>query len=337
MDRNGEHLLPASDRIIHQSKGSEANKLYKIHGLYYHYFSEVHPEGRVAMMERAHSLEGPWQARQLIHVNAALDKEPNQGGLIQIPSGAWYFVTHQGTGDWEGRAAVLLPVTWLDGWPILGRPGNDGIGNMVWRAAKPITGFPRLSPWTSDDFAQATLRPEWEWNYQPRAGKWSLVERPGHLRLYAFPPLRKDDFTSAGNVLTQRVARTTRNEVTVCLDLQGLVEGQQAGLAHYAKTYSSIGVRRANGLVHIVVNHASQTTLGPEIRQPRLWLRSTWGFNGQSQFSYSLSGQEFHEFGPPYQLTWGAYRGDRVGLFTFNGSSDSGYVDFAGFSYVVAK
>ena len=41
----------SSDKIIHQSHGSEANKLYKINGLYYHYYSEVRREGRVAMMD----------------------------------------------------------------------------------------------------------------------------------------------------------------------------------------------------------------------------------------------------------------------------------------------
>ena len=55
--------------MIHQSQGSEANKLYKIHGLYYHFYSEVHGEGRVVMMERASSLDGPWETRQLNHVN----------------------------------------------------------------------------------------------------------------------------------------------------------------------------------------------------------------------------------------------------------------------------
>jgi beta-xylosidase len=371
MDASGQRLLPESDRIIHQSKGSEANKLYKINGLYYHYFSEVRPEGRVAMMERAHSLAGPWESRQIIHVNPAVDKEPNQGGLIQIPSGKWYFLTHQGTGDWEGRAAVLLPVTWIDGWPIPGRVGKDGIGNMLWRAGKPLTGFPEWSPWASDDFSRTTLRPEWEWNYQPRAGAWSLTERPGYLRLHAFPPLRNGQFLrtrarrprcqaprrkgegvpfvsggaqprplrfpAAGNVLSQRAARTARNQVTVVFDGQGMADDEEAGLAHYAKTYCTLGVRLKNGVRSIVLNRDGQTLQGPEIHQPGLWLRSTWGFDGLSQFSYSFDGHQFHDFGPPYQLTWGAYRGDRVGLFTLNDSSASGYVDIGRFTYTVAR
>lgn len=87
MAAEGDALVPGADRIIHQSRGSEANKLYKIHGLYFHDYSEVAAEGRVAMMERAKSLDGPWEIRQLIHVNPKLDKEPNQGGLVRGPLG----------------------------------------------------------------------------------------------------------------------------------------------------------------------------------------------------------------------------------------------------------
>jgi hypothetical protein len=30
---------------------------------------------------------------------------------------------------------------------------------------------------------------------------------------------------------------------------------------------------------------------------------------------------------PDFSLTWGAYRGSRVGVFTFNPSGEHGYVD----------
>jgi beta-xylosidase len=37
---DGRDVVPESDRVIHQSHGSEANKLYKINGIYYHFYSE---------------------------------------------------------------------------------------------------------------------------------------------------------------------------------------------------------------------------------------------------------------------------------------------------------
>ena len=284
MSADGKSLRLDSDRVIHQSDGSEANKLYKINGLYYHLFSEVHGEGRVVMMERAKSLDGPWETRQLNHVNGAVDKEPNQGGLLELPDGRWYFVTHQGRGDWEGRAMCLLPVTWTDGWPLIGKIGADGIGGMVWRARKPILGFPLTAIQAGDEFSAKTLGPQWEWNYQPRPEKWSLTERPGFLRLHAFAPLVPGDFKKAGNTLTQRAMRTSRSEVTVKLDLAGMADGQQAGLAHYAAAWCLFGVVQGGGARTLTVNDGGHATPGPAIMQDALWLRSAWGYDGQSRF-----------------------------------------------------
>lgn len=330
---DGEKIIPDTDRFIHQSRGSEANKLYKIHGLYFHFFSEVAPEGRVVIMERAKSLDGPWESRQVIHVHGAVDKEPNQGGLIELPDGRWCFLTHQGKGDWEGRAGVLLPITWVDNWPILGEPGPDGVGNMVWRARQPLPVKDEGSPALSDDFSSARLNPAWEWNYQPRPGKASLTERPGFLRLHAFAPLRAADFQTTGNMLTQRCYRTNANQVTVKLDIAGVVDGQQSGLAHYAKTYSTLSVMQKGTTRTLIVDTNGSREAGAAVTQSAVWLRSTWGFDGLSQWSYSLDGKAFTNIGVPYQLTWAHYRGDRVGIFTVNPRADAGILDVDSFIY----
>ena len=336
LTEDGKGIVSGSDRIIHQSHGSEANKLYKWNGLYYHYYSEDRPEGRVAMMERAKSLDGPWEIRQLIHVHGAVDKEPNQGGIVKAQDGKWWFFTHQGRGDWEGRAAVLLPVTWVDGWPVIGKVGEDGIGGMVWRGMKPVKGQAPSSVVASDDFDKPRLKPEWQWNYQPRAEMWSLTERKGYLRLRAFAPLKPNDLKSVGDVLTQRSFRSKRNEFTVKLDVSGMADGQEAGLSHFAKTFASLGVVQTGGMRTISVDINGARVAGPELKQDVVWLRSTWGFDGVSEFSYSLDGKTFVGIGDPYELTWGSYRGDRVGLFTVNDKT-SGWVDFTSVRYEVAR
>ncbi len=337
MSPDGKQLLLDSDKVIHQSRGSEANKLYKINGFYYHYYSEVRPEGRVIMMERSKSLDGPWEIQQLNHVNRTLDKEPNQGGLIQLPSGDWWFLTHQGTGDWEGRAMVLLPVTWIDNWPIIGKPGTDGIGNMIWSAKKPIPNIPPTTYQTDDDFNLPTLATQWEWNYHPRDDKWSLTERPGFLRLHAFTPLKPDDLMKAGNTLTQRALRTASNEVTIKLDLTGMADGQVAGLCHFAKTYATLAISQSGNTRTLTSTLAGKTITGPTLSATTLWLSSTWDFNGESHFSYSTDGTTFTHFAQPYLLTWGNYRGDRIGIFNYNNKSDAGFLDIDSFHYTFTK
>ncbi|WP_406154635.1 family 43 glycosylhydrolase [Streptomyces sp. NBC_00882] len=340
LSTDGKSLVGPST-VLHQSQGSEANKLYKIDGTYYHLFSEVKSEGRVLMMNRGSSLTGPFETRQLQHVNPSVDREPNQGGLVQAPNGAWHFVTHHGRGAWEGRVLSLLPVTWVDGWPILGSVGADGIGNMVWAGQVPAGGTPGLPVdalppvVTSDLFTDTRLKPQWEWHYQPRADRWSLTERPGYLRLKAFAPLAANNLTKVGNTLTQRVLRTAGSAtVTVRLELAGLADGQHAGLCHYAASYAGLGVRRSGTTTTIAHNAGGTLTNGPVITQNAVWLRTSWDVNGVSRFSYSLDGNAFTTFGGTYQLTWGGYRGDRVGIYTYN-PNGTGHIDIDSVQYTI--
>ncbi len=334
---DGKQLVEGFDHVLHQGQGREANKLYKWNGLYYHFFSEVNREGRVTMMGRARNITGPYEYRQLNHVNPRVDREPNQGGLVQTEKGDWWFVTHQGTGAYEGRALCLLPVTWRDGWPIIGEVGADGLGNMVWQAQKPIAGLPVLLPQMSDGFASRTLGAQWEWNHQPRADKWSLVERPGWLRLYAFQPLQRGNLLKAGNTLTQRLMGTGGGEVTVLLDVSRMADGQRAGLCHFGKHYGWIGVTQTGGVRRITYSANGRETCGVVVDAAEVWLRSLISADGTCTWALSFDGRSFTPFGERYTLEWAFYRGDRIGLFSFNNDADTGQADFAGFRYDINR
>jgi beta-xylosidase len=331
---DGRDLVPESRVLLNEGSRREANKLYKINGTYYHFFSEWKEGfGRYIMMQRAARITGPYtESRQLSHVQREV-MEPNQGGLVQTEKGDWWFFTHHGTGRWEGRAASLLPVTWVDGWPVIGRPGADGIGNFVWSGPKPVAGTAPSVPQTSDDFAGPVLAPQWEWNYQPRADQWSLTERPGFLRLHAFQPLKPDDLRSAGNTLTQRAVRTSNNVVTVALDLTGMTDGQVAGLTHFSRKYAALGLRQTGEVRTLEFRLGEKIIPGPVITSPRIWLRSEWGLDGLATFSYSVNGTGFTPFGEAHQLEWAQYRGDRVGLYSYLNQPGTGLVDIDSFLY----
>lgn len=331
---DGRDLVGGWRVLLDQGSGREANKLYKINGYYYHLFSEYKPGvGRYVMMQRAKNITGPYtETRQLSHAQMEAH-EPNQGGLVQTEQGNWYFFTHHGAGDWEGRCASLLPVTWVNGWPIIGKVGKDGIGSMVWSGRMPVANTPIVVPQTDDNFNGPKLGVQWEWNYQPRADKWSLTERPGFLRLHAFKPLQRDNLKKAGDTLTQRSFRTSTNIVTLALDLSGMTNGQIAGLCHYSKDYSTIAAHCQDGIITLESARNQTITNGPVLRTHKLWLRSTWGLDGESHYAYSTNGTDFIAFGEPYQLGWGDYRGDRIGIFTYNNDADTGYVDCDSFTY----
>ena len=46
-----------------------------------------------------------------------------------------------------------------------------------------------------------------------------------------------------------------------------------------------------------------------------------------ARFLYSTDGKTFVPVGKDYQMVWGNYRGDRIGIYCFNDLSEGGYVD----------
>jgi hypothetical protein len=272
--------------------------------------------------------------------------EPNQGGIVQGPDGNWYFFTHHGSGDWAGRAASLLPVHWIDGWPVIGRPDAAGIGTMVWEGDMPAPASTRQFPQGGDSFDGATLAPVWEWNYQPRMDKWSLSARPGHLRLHAFPGLDGGNLLKVGNVLTQRVVRANGQSFAARLDVSGMADGQHAGLVHFtaqpqsanpAESTASVGIVMVEGKRYLEVSRDGVYTRLQPWTADAVWLRSTWGLDGKSTLAVSADGVRYRAVLPDFALTWGAYRGSRVGLFTFNPAADRGYVDVDGVEYAIGE
>ncbi len=338
MTPDGKSIDRSSAILVNSGAGREANKLIKVGDWYYLIFSEHYPEkGRYVMAKRSRTLMGPYlEERQLAHPSRQA-MEPNQGGIIQGHDGNWYFLTHHGNGSWEGRSVSLLPVTWVDGWPVIGTVGPDGIGSMVWEGKIPGSGAQGNYLSTSDHFDEKHLSLQWQWNYQPRTEMFSLDERPGWLRLKAFKPLKSNQFLLAGNTLSQRVFRSAGNEVVIKLDISRMTDDQKAGLVHFSKEYASIGIVQMDGIRRIAYTQNDLTTSGEVITTTDIWLRNVWGLDGLSQFSYSLNGENFKNFGEAYQLKWGNYRGDRIGIFCFNDENESGGVDVDFFEYKLTK
>ena len=333
MAPDGKTIDTASARLINEGSGREASKLLKVGDWYYLIFSEHQwDKGRYVMAKRAKSITGPYDEERVLAPARRQYNEPNQGGIVEGPDGNWYFLTHHGTGDWGGRVASLLPVTWTDGWPMIGNTGEDA-ENMTWSAPMPCVGKKRHEIQTSDDFGSRRLGPQWQWNYQPRADKFSLTERKGWLRLKAFAALQPGKLLYAGNTLTQRCFRTRHSQVTVEMDISGMADGQRNGLCHFSSQSAAIGIVKDGGKCYVEFRRDDACTRGNSVPDGCVWLRSEWGLDGVSKFSYSLDGRTFIPFGEEYTLCWGHYRGDRIGIYCFNDKAESGYVDVDMFSY----
>lgn len=328
MAPDGKNIDRSKAVLINSGNGREANKLIRKDDWYYLIFSEHKPGiGRYVMAKRARKITGPYTEEKQLALPSVEAMEPNQGGIVLGKDGNWYFLTHHGSGDWSGRIVSLLPVTWIDDWPIIGEVLPDKIGTMKWTGAMPYRAEKKLYIKRSDDFDDSRLGAQWQWNYQPRREMFSLSERPGWLRLKAFQPLEANRLLKAGNTLTQRCFRKAENEVIIKLDISHMADGQKAGLCHFSSSHAALGVAREGGTCYLEYRQNDQIHKGIRIESIYIWLKSEWGLDGLSRFSYSLNGDVFTPFGNPYQLAWGNYRGDRVGIYTFNDLADRGWVD----------
>src|SRR5579862_3566598 len=128
----------------------------------------------------------------------------------------------------------------------------------------------------------------------------------------------------AGNTLTQRCFRTQANVVILKLDLSGMADGQKAGLCHFAKAYSALGVAQEGSARALEFRGNEKIVAGPPIKGNDLWMKSTWGLDGNSRYAFSLDGKSYTNFGETYQLSWGNYSGDRIGIYSFNNKAEAG-------------
>ncbi len=350
----GTHIYP-------KATWGEGNKIFKKDGYYYLFHNECFGKDydRRAVMIRSKNIYGthadgkagspgnpgkydvsPQGTSTYVMVQPdSTGGRFDQGSIIDDPTGKkWYFLTHQGGGTNNGRPISLLPVKWIDGWPMAGNDYNhDGIGEPVWELPMPAVGGKKSFPQGSDEFNHPQLHPQWMWNYQPRSDKWSLSHRKGFLRLYAFKPLPNNynPFFKAGNTIGQRYVKSDSVTATIKMDISGMENGQEAGLAHYngGSDYASIGIIQNEKGRFLKFTENWKINLGIAINSNTIWLKSIVNNKGINQYYYSINGVDYIPFGPTYTLKWGGYRGDNIGMYSFNNQNESGFVDIDWFHY----
>jgi len=345
-------IVPGSERII-IAKGAgmgEGSHLYKIDGRYYITSAEWSGPFRMPAA-RADRITGPWE------VNPAISRDedfgetagyrvggttppfrltpPNpaargglslhQGGIVRTPAGEWWGWS-MFEGNSVGRLTALSPVTWKDGWPWFGLPGNLGRTPRTWvKPRLPVQ--PIVAPYRrSDSFDAAVLQPIWQWNHVPDDRHWSLTARPGALRLTALPA---GDILQARNTLTQRAVGPV-SVATVEIDGAGLKPGDVAGLALLNRPYGWAGLARdASGLALMLRDEQRAAPLRQPIAATHLWLQVAADFRSEkAQYRWSTDGRHFTDLGSPvtmaYQLM--TFQGVRYGLFAFNRDGRTGGV-----------
>ena len=308
----------------------EGSHMYKVKGKYYILSTTGGTNGRQICL-RSDSIYGPYESKVVLRDdNLYPGNFLHQGGMLQLKDGSWWFMIMQDRGA-IGRVPNLEPVTWVDGWPVL---GVNGKGVATYKKPNVGTTYPVKVPATSDEFSQQSLGLQWQWNHNPDHSKWSLKERKGHMRLHAS---FADDITMARNTLTQRV-QGPASEGIVEMDVSGLKDGNIAGFGIYQKPHAYIAIRKeGNAKTLIMVNDNKVIDSIKNFSANKIWIKANATHIAyKAALAYSLDGKKFIPFGNELNMALGySWTANRFALLNFSTKKEgeNGYADFNWFHF----
>ena len=374
--------------IIPEGNGvGEGHHMYKINGTYYLISTDYKPNGRT-LCSRSKNIWGPYETRVItadetygyhaasltqvprgekfrigsdgtkfklggIDKDATACTNAHQGGIVQATDGSWWALFMQ---DFHsiGRTVCLMPMTWVDGWPMVGLEGNLGRAPRTWfkPGEKGLSHLPSTTggaeggsahgPYLrSDNFNGKQLGRIWQWNHNPDEKQWSL--KGGRLRINAQPA---EQLMWARNTLTQRVIGP-KSIATVELYVKGMKDGDVCGLGNINVPCSWIGImkegKEKKGSENSVFalrcfEQLTNDTIRVPVSLPdgKIWLHCIGDYDhDQAQYAYSTDGQTFHTLGRMMPLSYQliTFQGSRHALFAFNVSGkNGGYAEFDNFT-----
>ncbi|MEG3614361.1 family 43 glycosylhydrolase [Isoptericola haloaureus] len=204
-------------------------------------------DGGVQTVLRARDPLGPYEYRVVLAHRDTPDHGPHRGSWVDTPDGDDFFV-HAGDADAFGQVLHVQPMTWRDGWPVLGDP----VPGQTW--GQPVAEHPTphgtaagaRSLLAADDF-RGPLDPRWRW--QADAGQWAEASG-GRLRMLG-PPADAGNLRTLPSVLGQPLpALGVHLSTTVRLDGP---TASRAGLGVLGLDYGWIGLVRTEGGCDLVV------------------------------------------------------------------------------------
>jgi beta-xylosidase len=308
---------------------AEGSHIYKINGFYYIFIiSWPKNRRRIQVCYRCEKIDGDYECKIILDDNIGFQNAGvAQGGIVQTVSGEWFAMLFQDHGA-VGRIPVVLPVDWVDNWP-LPRTTEKVVASDVEGIIK------------SDEFDDETLNLKWQWNHNPVNSHWSFRERAGWLRLTT--PGVSRSLSDAKNTLTQRTFGPKCTGILKA-DVSNMKNGDIAGLAALQDQYGFVGVKMTNNEKHVIMAAAPEAEnyeIGiPEteieavkLMQDLIFFRVDFNFKeaiDEADFYFSPCGKNWTKIGcklkMSYRLTH--FTGYRFAIFNFATKEAGGYVDF---------
>ena len=284
---------------------AEGPVMWKYGGYYYYSFARDLSGGQKVM--RSQTLTANQAAWEMLgdffnetdpQKYLSLFTSPNHASPAVMINDSTSWVIHPlyAKGEWkgQGRQGLLNQVR----YNANGRPVADYPVNKSFTAPKlPSSGIPWMVP-KSDDFAESKLHPEWSSLGYTVAGKYSLTERPGWLRL-------SPKSASKGNTVIKYEGEHNYSLITR-LDFKAKSKDEQAGLrllrgdeTKFVKLVSTLNAEGKKAVVFSFegTNYETENSVGDT-----LWLKLV-RINHSITGYFSGNGSDWTQVGQAFDVS----------------------------------
>ena len=220
--------------------GYEGSHIYKINGKYYIFFIHM-PKGkmRTEACYVSDKIDGPYIGKDVLCSDLAnWNSGTAQGGIVQAPNGNWYSIVFQDHGA-LGRIPVLVPVQFIDDFPVFGAAGFAPREVNV----PDLRPDYQYKPLYNNDFTN----PAWQWNHIPDKKLISLTSDTFTVKT----DKTCKNVVQAANTLTQRTF-TEHCAGSIEIDVSKLNDGDIAGLCALEGEYGFIGIKKEKGKYKLI-------------------------------------------------------------------------------------
>ncbi|MFP4977781.1 glycoside hydrolase 43 family protein [Paenibacillus sp. CN-4] len=314
---------------------------YRLNGYYYLFFIEWPRSGnqrRRQLCYRSSELLGTYELKIILDDDLGYHNNGvAQGGIVDTPDKEWYAVLFQDH-DAVGRIPCVLPVSWVNDWPVI---GDKGTAPRIFKTKLPAAEPKPLVISDEFDYETNKLALNWQWNHNPDNRLWSVTERPGYLRLRTGQPA--DSILRARNTLTQRTEGPACSAETV-VDLSGMLPGDRAGMVALQNRFGTIRIEAGDQgqfSIDMCVNGGDgheETVERVMFTGRQVYLKIDFNFEDsldEAKFYYSRDGAVWIPIGRTLHMkyTLDHFMGYRIGLFNYTTRQPGGYADFDYFHY----
>lgn len=326
--------------------GYEGAHLYKLNGKYYlfliHWPNTVEAR-RTESCFVADSLEGEWFGKDIYDWDGGFRHSGvAQGGIVDTPEGDYFAIMFQDSGA-VGRIPVLVPLEFIDGWPVLCEEAEEDYGNVI-HQRKGEELF--CSGFTAKENSRL-LNPLWQWNHIPSQELWDVSDND-------VLTIRTDKIvqtlTCARNILTQRMIYPSC-WAQVCVNGNEMNDGDFAGICVLEGSFGLVALHKKEGKFYLTMrkrtdnkevwgfaDQDSPDELMEEIAfdGPIATLRIDVSFEGKDEaIFYYQKNNEWIAIGEMHPLVFRLdhFSGCRFGIFQYSTQMFGGSACFSNFRY----